>query len=42
VWWGRAAIALLLGVFGIVAGIEAAHYTSRDGLSLKEWALVGD
>jgi uncharacterized protein len=25
----RAAIALLLGVFGVVAGIEAAHYTSQ-------------
>jgi uncharacterized protein len=25
----RAAIALLLGVFGIVAGIEAAHYTTQ-------------
>jgi hypothetical protein len=29
----RAAIALLLGVFGIVAGIEAAHYTTQVGPS---------
>jgi len=29
----RAAIALLLGVFGIVAGIEAAHYTTKVGPS---------
>jgi uncharacterized protein len=29
----RAAIALLLGVFGIAAGIEAAHYTSQVGPS---------
>jgi uncharacterized protein len=29
----RAAIALLVGVFGIVAGIEAAHYTSQVGPS---------
>jgi uncharacterized protein len=28
---GRAAIALLLGIFGIVAGIEAAHYTTHGG-----------
>jgi uncharacterized protein len=30
---GRAAIALLAGVFGIVAGIEAAHYTTQVGPS---------
>lgn len=29
----RAAIALLVGVFGIVAGIEAAHYTTQVGPS---------
>src|SRR5918999_1558120 len=29
----RAAIALLVGVFGIVAGIEAAHYTTEVGPS---------
>ena len=29
----RAAIALLLGVFGVVAGIEAAHYASQVGPS---------
>jgi uncharacterized protein len=29
----RAAIALLIGVFGIVAGIEAAHYTKHVGPS---------
>ena len=29
----RAAIALLLGVFGIVAGVEAAHYTNQVGPS---------
>jgi uncharacterized protein len=29
----RAAIALLLGVFGIVAGIEAVHYTTKVGPS---------
>jgi uncharacterized protein len=31
--FGRAAIALLTGFFGIVAGIEAAHYTSQVGPS---------
>jgi uncharacterized protein len=30
---GRAAIALVLGVFGIVAGIEAVHYTTKVGPS---------
>src|SRR5688500_16012712 len=29
----RAAIALLVGVFGVLAGIEAAHYTSQVGPS---------
>ena len=30
---GRAAVALLLGIFGIVVGIEAVHYTTHGGPS---------